>query len=160
MFIVVKILAVLTAVLVATGCSSSTNSDNGTPSGFYLTATIDGTDMTANSTTCLGTMSGGNLVFAGGTASLNPIQFNISVPGAESGKTFTTSSTMMLTMVLSTGTTANDVYQANMVAGTGSVTITKLTSSEAEGTFTMTGRNTAGTTKQVTNGKFRVNLSK
>ncbi len=56
------------------------------------------------------------------------------------------------------GVGQTDTYTANGIIGSGTVTITELTSSNIKGTFSFTGYNTAGTTKAVTNGKFEANF--
>ncbi len=51
------------------------------------------------------------------------------------------------------------VYSATGVSGTGTITVSKLTSTLAEGTFSFSGINaTTKLQRDVTNGKFRVQL--
>lgn len=143
-------------VLSIGACSSSTSS---TPDGYYMTAKLGGEDFSAMEATCMGTMPGGTLVFAGTAGTTSPRQINISIPGAEAGKTFKVSSTLGMTMICTKGTTAADIYTASLVSGSGELTLTKLSATEAEGTFTFTGANTSGSSLTITDGKFRVKLN-
>jgi len=51
-----------------------------------------------------------------------------------------------------------DTYQASGVIGTGTVTVTELSSSKVKGTFSFTGYNTDQTSKQITEGTFEANF--
>lgn len=52
------------------------------------------------------------------------------------------------------GLGTNDSYIANGLIGSGSITITELSSSKVKGTFQFTGANTAQATKSITEGSF------
>jgi hypothetical protein len=58
--------------------------------------------------------------------------------------------------ILTLAPNADTVYSTFPGLSTGTLTIEKLTSTEAEGTFSFAGRNTKGITKNVTNGTFKV----
>ncbi len=47
-----------------------------------------------------------------------------------------------------------DTYVANGILGTGTIIVTELTDSNVVGTFSFTGYNTSGDTKQITDGQF------
>lgn len=153
MLLILRIALLASIVLTINACSSSTGS---TPDGYYMTATIGSDDFSAAESTCKGQMAGTTLVIAGSALTNPPKQFNISVPNAAEGQTFTTAGSLGLTMICTTEASASGIYTASMVSGNGTITITKLTTSEAVGTFSFTGANTSGATKAVTNGKFRV----
>ena len=140
-------------VLSIGACTSSTSN---TPDGYYMTAKLGGEDFSAMESSCSGTMAGSTLVFAGTAGTTSPRQINISIPGAEAGKTFKVSSSLGMTMICTKGTTAADIYTDSLVSGSGELTLTKLSSTEAEGTFTFTGANSSGLALTVSEGKFRV----
>lgn len=50
----------------------------------------------------------------------------------------------------------DETYSTMFGSGPGTINITKLTSTEAEGTFSFTPKNIKGVEKKVTNGKFKV----
>ncbi|NQW30137.1 MAG: hypothetical protein HQ472_06460 [Ignavibacteria bacterium] len=52
------------------------------------------------------------------------------------------------------GTTAADAYSANPASGSGTVVISKINTTEVEGTFSFIGQNSSGGAKTVTEGKF------
>jgi len=52
------------------------------------------------------------------------------------------------------GLDASQTYVANGILGSGSITITELTSSKVKGTFQFTGANTAQATTSITEGSF------
>lgn len=121
-----------------------------------MTASIDGSSWSSSLIT-QATVQGGVLAVAGQDGSVRQIQLRV-INYAGQGTYSLGSGNMHLATVV-TGTTANDMYTANMVAGTGSIIVTESTSSRIKGTFTFTARNTAGGTKSVTNGNFDVPIS-
>ena len=121
-----------------------------------MTASIDGSSWSSSLIT-QATVQGGVLAVAGQDGSVRQIQLRV-INFAGQGTYSLGSGNMHLATVV-TGTTANDMYTANMVAGTGSIIVTESTSSRIKGTFTFTARNTAGGTKSVTNGNFDVPIS-
>ncbi len=52
----------------------------------------------------------------------------------------------------------NDTYMANGLVGSGTITITELTSTKIKGTFSFTGVNTSGASKSITDGSFTANF--
>ena len=52
----------------------------------------------------------------------------------------------------------DQTYVANGILGSGTVTITELTATKIIGTFSFTGHNTDGGTKEITNGQFNVDF--
>jgi len=103
------------------------------------------------------TVQGGVLAVAGQDGSVRQIQLRV-INFAGQG-TYSLGSGNMHLATLVTGTTAGEMYTANMIAGTGSIVITESTASRVAGTFSFTARNTAGDTKSVTNGTFDVPIS-
>lgn len=158
MIAVLRICFLTAIVALLASCSSSTS--NGTPDGYYVTAKLGSEDFSALESTCIGSSNGGVLVFAGTAGTTSPRQLNISVPNAEEGKSYTVATNMGMTMVCTVGTTATSIYTASLVSGNGELTITKLTATEASGTFSFSGMNTSGGSMTVSNGKFHVKLSK
>jgi hypothetical protein len=56
------------------------------------------------------------------------------------------------------GLDASQTYVANGILGSGSITITELSSSKVKGTFQFTGANTAQATKSITEGSFEASF--
>lgn len=147
-------IAVLTALA---GCSSSDdNTTNPTGSAGSMAATVDGTAWTSSMVT-QATSSNGAVAFAG--RDNNNRQINIAIVGATAAGTYKLGDLMQnvgSSAILALGTSQTDVYSTFPGLATGTITFSTLTTTGAEGTFSFTGRNTAGATKSVTNGTFKV----
>lgn len=152
----ITIVAVALFSFLITSCSKDDSSTAPTASGGSMMASIDGSSWSSSLIT-QATVQGGVLAVAGQDGSVRQIQLRV-INYAGQGTYSLGSGNMHLATVV-TGTTANDMYTANMVAGTGSIIVTESTSSRIKGTFTFTARNTAGGTKSVTNGNFDVPIS-
>jgi Family of unknown function (DUF6252) len=152
---VLAMLALCTA-LVFTGCSSDESSTNPTTNGTKgsMSAKIDGADWTG-SLSVVGVYANDLLSIAGQDNNTRQIQLRligVKAPGTYQFGGMTNPNTATVIVGLNT----TDSYTASLVAGTGTVNITVLTAQRAEGTFSFTGRNTAGATKQVSEGTFNV----
>lgn len=152
-------LTVVTLTLITflvASCSKDDSSTSPTASGGSMTASIDGSSWSSSMIT-QATVQGGVLAVAGQDGSVRQIQLRV-INFAGQGTYAIGSGNMHLATVV-TGTTANEMFTANMIAGSGSIVITESTASRVKGTFTFTARNTAGGTKSVTNGNFDVPIS-
>lgn len=116
-----------------------------------MSAKIEGADWSA-SLTLQATYQNGVVAIAGQDGQVRQIQLRVINPSGTGDYPIGANATTTLT----TGVSQNDIYSASIVAGSGSVSFTKLSSTEAEGSFSFTARNTAGATKSVTNGSFSV----
>lgn len=149
------ILLVACCFVVLTGCSSSDNSTN-TTSTYSMKAKIDGAafDATAlvsgvythNSLTVIGKASDGR-------------QISLVFSGPAAGKTYTMTDAGESGATLMMSATVTDSYFAGNGVGTGSITITAFSSTEASGTFTFSCINGSMGTKSVTEGTFKVKLT-
>lgn len=152
-----RILIFALAITVFTAaCSKDDSSNNPSPSsGNTMAAKIDGSDW-SGSLTVSGVYSSGVLAIAGQDDNVRQIQIRLLNPSGTGdypiGGTATNPHMCQVTM----GTTQNDMYTTMIGVGNGTVTLTKLSSTEAEGTFSFTARNMAGSTKSVTGGSFKV----
>ena len=151
-------LALALAVLIG-GCNSSTSTDDSTPAGYYMTAKIEGAAFTANTAALQAVNTSGLLAISGGTASASVQQISLTIFGAEQGKTYSLGFGNTSFASVTLGLTSKDSYSSSLVGGSGSITISKLTATEVEGTFTFKGINTDEATKNVTEGKFRAKIN-
>jgi hypothetical protein len=154
-------LFVLAATIGACGGGDSTGPGGGNGS---VRATVDGSSFNANLATAAvhkdGVLSFAGVQSQGGTTrSINIGLVNVNGPG-----TFTFGGGNMHVVTYSEvqGTDAQNskAWTANMVAGTGTVTVTELSASRAKGTFSFTlqpGFNATGT-KTLSNGTFDIRI--
>lgn len=144
------------------GCKSDSDNNTNpdpTPTGYYMTATADGSAFTAMETSCIAVQSSGMISIVGSTLTNPPRQINMIIQNPVAGQTYTLGTLgSSHTAVLVVGTTAADVYSANMITGSGSVKIDKLDATYVEGTFSFTGMNNTGASKSVADGKFRCKI--
>lgn len=152
--------AALTLGLVALAACGG---DSGGPSNSNgsMSATIGGTSWTA-SLTVQGSYNSNVLSFAGnGGSGANTYQINITLLNVTAPGTynFNAGSIGNIALVTQPGPPVA-TWNASGLAGSGSVTITSISSSRAQGTFSFTGAASGGTaatgTKAVTNGQFDV----
>lgn len=154
-------LLVITAAI--GGCGGSTGPGDG--GNGSISASVAGSSFSA--TLATGAVhNGGVLSFAGvqsqgGTTR----QLNIAVVNVEGTGTFTfgsgNSHVVIYTEVENSSPQGGKSWTANMLVGSGSVTVTELSASRARGTFQFTlqpGTQNATGTKAVTNGSFNVKL--
>ncbi len=145
--------AVLGASLLAS-CSKSSN--NATTGNGYMKAKVDGTlkecDLAVEAT-----YSGGVLGIAGRWGGSGG-GYTLAIPSYTSGATgdFNIGAGSFANAILSEGADPSASYSANMVTGTGKITILSMNSSKVKGTFQFTGRNTGGASKSVTDGEFEI----
>ncbi len=140
-------------------CSKSEdNPTGGSSTKGSLSATIDGVDWTAD-LTVQATYTNKVLGFAG--SGKDSKQINITMSNIDKAGVYSIAApgTMQTgTAVLTLAANTESVYSTFPGLSQGIITIVKLTSTEAEGTFSFTGQNTKGVQKNVTNGKFKVSF--
>lgn len=148
MFAFLRCIVIVGAILTGFGgCTSSSDSNTG---GSSMSATIGSDNWTA--TTVQATNSNGVVAIAGiNTTTTTQIQLRtvgLSQPGtAQIGQGMPHTALLF---------ESNTTYTASAVLGSGTITFTKLTSQEAEGTFSFTAVSDKQTSRTVTNGKFSV----
>lgn len=151
-----RVLASFTALALLAGCGGGGNEDlTGPSSNGTMSATINGTAWSA--TTVTQASRAGNVLTIGGS---NPSwQLLLTIPNVTAPGTYTVAATGG-TMQLVQANAGGAAWTASMLGGTGSLTVTTLSSTRAVGTFTFTGNATAGTpaggTRNVTAGQFDV----
>lgn len=174
----IKRLSVVFALIVAATISSCGGSDDDAapaPSipanGTYINATADGAAFTtvimgqsAGSASRIGTGADNIISVLGGNVSVTPgaeaKTISITLRGITAPGTFaiTPISGSNMSFITSTSTGTNAVaYSTSGCAGTaGTVTVTSVSATKIEGTFSFTGKNDGCTvTKSVTAGQFR-----
>lgn len=140
-------------------CSTTDSTPAGTVTGNTMSAKIDGANW--NSTITVSTSEDGDVVI-GGTD--NTIGISIGVSDARTTGVYQIGPISAENMASITESTTK-LWMAGATFGSGTITFTKLTSTDAEGTFTIsavpspTHPSTTGT-KTVTEGKFAVKFTK
>ena len=151
--------AVLASMVLLGACSKKSDDPGTTP-----TATTYATTWTADSKNYTATVSTGavnnNTLIIGATqavSSSESYQVTLNVPAATGTYTIGSASTATVGYATTVAGTSTG-YIAASGFGSGTVTVTTLSSTEIIGTFTFTGMatNAAGATKAVTNGKFAI----
>lgn len=148
-----QILGALLVTFLVAGCSKS--NDAGTTSTYFMQAKVDGTLYKSDLST-QASLSSNVLSLAGRWNSGGG--FTFAIPNYTGPATYNLGSGNFSTAVLTLGTTANDSYVSSVVSGAGSIVVTSLANNVVKGTFSFTGRNNAGTNKQVTEGQFELKL--
>ncbi len=147
----------LLAALLLGGCGSSTGGDN-SGGGAPITATVNGSAFTGNTSTIATRNSGVINMSAFNSAKTQEILITVHAdnPGTYS---FASASSGIAEYETMTEISAPQ-WETGYNGGTGSITFTTLTASGASGTFSFTGAALPGTgasgTASVTNGKFIV----
>ncbi len=133
------------------------NPDEGTETaGGSMSAKVDGQAFDAT-LAVQGTISGGVFTFAGTANSSSSVrQINIAVSDYNGVGTYSFSSPAS-TAIWSEGTTADKIFIANFVLGSGQVKVTEVADGRVKGTFEFTGSN-GQQTKTITEGKFNVKI--
>jgi hypothetical protein len=154
--IIIHFLSVMMLATIITSCSKSSNNNGGLANG-YLKARVDGTLKNAD-LAVTATYTSGVLAMSGRWTSGGGI--DLIIPSYTSGATgtFNISSGNFNTAQVYLSATPTDVFSANAVTGSGSITISSMSSSKVKGSFQFTGRNSAAATKSVTEGEFEINF--
>lgn len=158
-------------VLTFASCSSDSNgSSTGGASEGTITAKVDGNTVTtlqiATNATIVGPAGFQLLSITGADASGRAIYLAVTSYGGVGTYTSTTSegpeaSFTYTALDLNNPTSTNNTWIAPYEDGStsGTMTVTEQTATKIKGTFSFTGKNFLGTTKNITNGSFNVNLS-
>jgi len=140
-------------------CSKSEdNPTGGSSTKGSLSATIDGVNWTAD-LTVQATYTNKVLGFAG--SGKDSKQINVTMANIDKAGVYAIGSIMsgqVGNAILTLAPNPDEVYSTFPGLSTGTLTVEKLTSTEAEGTFSFTGQNTKGVQKTITNGKFKVSF--
>lgn len=141
-------------------CKKDSNNNSATGNGT-MTAKVDGASFTAGlAVTATITATTPKVCAFAGTGSDGQININLgnyTGPGTYSIGSSSPTNAAIYTLTASPFT----AYSANMVLGSGTVTITSDTGGYLEGTFSFSASNNSGgtmVTKNVTDGSFRIKL--
>jgi len=153
--------ALVLALPLALACGGGDDDTGPSGSTGSMSATIGGVSWNAN-LTVQGAYTGGVLAIGGnGGSGANNYQVNITVTNITAAGTFNfgvgaIGNQALVTLIGNPVST----WGATFAGGSGSITVTSLTASRAQGTFTFTANASPGTaatgTKAVTNGQFDV----
>jgi alpha-tubulin suppressor-like RCC1 family protein len=135
------------------GCSSSSDS---TSNGSTMSAVIGTQEWTANPTMIQATYTNGILAVGGMDAS-STVQIQLRIVNLTQPGTVQIAAGQPHSALLYEN---GAVYSATGVSGTATITVSTLTATKAEGTFTFSGINTTTKLQRiVTNGKFSVRFN-
>ncbi len=173
----IKRLSLVFALIVAATISSCGGSDDAPAAaaipatGSYINATVDGAAFTTvimgqsaavcntvgAGTSRLITVNGSSIDIANPTTSKTII---ISLKGINTAGTYTISSTVnpdsLLAYAIATGSTTTAYTTGSCAGATGTITVTSISATKIEGTFSFTGKNDGcSMSKSVTAGTFR-----
>jgi hypothetical protein len=147
---------ILAAVIGLSSCSNDDDNDNN-GSGGSMTLKHDGTSWSA-SLAVAAANTNGVLSVTGSDMSANQCNVTLyNIPGTgtyDLGVSMSNPNTGRWTQ----GLGQNDTYTTMVGQGTGTCTITELTSSRVSGTFEFTGKNTLGNSVTITAGSFSANF--
>lgn len=142
------------AVLGLVSCNKS-DDDDVTPenpiSNGSLSLKVDGTSW--NASLAVQAVNTNGVINVTGSDS-NAKQASVILYGVTEPGTYNVQAGLQHQLRWTEGLGANDSYIANGLIGSGSITITELSSSKVKGTFQFTGANTAQATKSITEGSF------
>ena len=151
-------------LVITMGCSSDSDGDN-IPSAGTIVMNMNGTEWRAMGATGLRQSLGGNVQIStagsvlGATISdLETFSFAIISPSSQpigEGDYIVRSGLPYLSMNFTLGSAAN---QANWVATSGTLSISKYTDDNFQGTFSGTLERSGHPNREITNGRFNVNV--
>jgi hypothetical protein len=149
---------------ILTSCSSDSSSGSGGPAtGSYITAKVDGASYTtvingvsAASASRSGSGASTLIMVLGSNLTSNSVSINLFGVTAPGTYTVNSSSDSVMSYVEASSSIA---YGTGICDGsTGTITVTTLTDTKIEGTFSFSGKdgeNCASAAKSITNGSFR-----
>lgn len=146
------------------GCKKDdedTDPDGGTQTaGGSMSAKVNGQPFDAT-LAVQATISGNVFAFAGTANSSTSVrQININIADYQGVGTYNFT-TVGSTAIWSEGTSADKIFTANFLVGSGQVNITEVANGRVKGTFEFTGSNAGGggsETRTITEGKFDVKI--
>jgi len=142
------------AVLGITSCNKSDDEDT-TPdnpaSNGSISLKVDGSSW--NASLAVQAVNTNGVINVTGSDS-NAKQVSVILYGVTEPGTYNVQAGLQHQLRWTEGLGTNDSYIANGLIGSGSITITELSSTKVKGTFQFTGMNTAQATKSITEGSF------
>jgi Zn-dependent alcohol dehydrogenase len=145
------------------GCSKSDNST--TPSTtaptYGMSAKLDGSGFESQTGAAIATLQKNGLLTIQGAVTVGAMkQIALSITNPKTATTYTIGTTTDASATVSLGLSTDLIYYAALSAGSGTITITRLSDTEIEGTFALSAVNLKGETLAVTEGKFAMKLTK
>lgn len=142
------------AVLGLTSCNKSSD-DDVTPdnplSNGSISLKVDGSSW--NASLAVQAINTNGVINVTGSDS-NAKQASVILYGVTEPGTYNVQAGLQHQLRWTEGLGTNDTYMANGLVGSGSITITELSSTKVKGTFQFTGVNTAQASKSITEGSF------
>lgn len=141
------------AVLSITSCSKSNddNTSDNTLSNGSISLNVEGSSWDAS--LAVQAVNTNGVINVTGSDS-NGKQASVLLYGVTETGTYNVQAGLQHQLRWTEGLGTNDSYIANGLVGSGSITITELSSTKIKGTFQFTGMNTAQATKSITEGSF------
>jgi hypothetical protein len=150
-------LIMMAGMISLVSCKKDNNDDNNPATGGTMTLKYDGNSWTAD-LAVQAVNTNGVLTVSGSDNSAHQCNITLlNIPGTgtyELGVTMSNPNTGRWTA----GLDQNDTYSTSLGQGSGSCTITELTSSKVAGTFNFTAKNLTGTVVTVSEGSFSADL--
>ncbi len=137
--------------------SCKKDDDGGSPanSSGSISLVVDGSSWSAT-LAVQGVNSNGVINVTGSDS--NAEQAGVTLVGVTETGTYTISMGSPHQLRWTEGLGQDQTYVASGVVGSGTITITELSDSKVKGTFSFTGYNTDGNTKEITDGQFEGNF--
>lgn len=144
-------------LLAVTFVSCKKDSDTGDPSSSSgsISLVVDGS--TWNATLAVQGVNTNGVVNVTGSDS-NAKQASVILYGVDSPGTYTISMGSPHQLRFTGGLDAAQTFVASGVVGSGTIEVTEISASKVKGTFSFTGYNDDGVSKQFTDGKFEANF--
>ncbi len=140
------------AVISLASCKKDDDGDDNPASAGSVTLTVDGASWNASlSVQAVNTNGVINVTGSDSNAKqASIVLYNVTKTGTYTVGGIGNSNSLRWTE----GLGQNDTYSANGIIGSGTITVTELSSTKIKGTFSFTGVNTAQATKSITDGAF------
>lgn len=147
----------------AIGCSKSDNSTTPTTTTptYGMSAKLDGGGFESQTGAAIATLQSNGLLTIQGAVTVGAMkQIALSITNPKAATTYTIGTTTDASATVGLGLSTDLIYYATLSAGSGTITISRLTDTEVEGTFALTAVNMKGASLSVTDGKFAMKLTK
>jgi len=155
-----RLLTMTFVALLFLGLAGCTKTEETTPenpllSGGSITLKADGVSW--NASLAVQAVNTNGVINITGSDS-NAKQASILLYGVSQTGSYSMTAGMAHQLRWTAGLEQSDTYMANGLVGNGTITVTELTSTKIKGTFSFTGVNTSGTSKNITDGSFTANF--
>ena len=149
------ILALMMGVITFTSCKKDNDTVNDVTGSGSMSLTYNGTSWTAD-LAVQGVNTNGVVNVTGSDA--NGHQASVILYGVTELGTYEIVQTLQHQLRWTEGVNTEQTFVANGILGSGSISVTELSSTKVKGTFSFTGYNTSGDSRSITNGEFEASF--